>query len=139
MTSLSGRVSSVFVWAQLHQYRANAHMVFREKISTSHCTRSFNLYFFLGLCDYPDKFPKMFSSSCGGECPSIANFCHQCGQQINLSQISNKAASVVDEEKLLKKYFHRGYPYAALIMCTNDCGCFKVLWSILSLILGASD
>ena len=99
------------------------------------------LYFFLGLCDYSDKFPKMFCSSCGMECPSTANFCHQCGQQLNLSQVSNKAASSVDKEKLLKKYFHRGYPYAALIMCTSDCGsgCFKVLWCILSLILGASD
>ena len=43
------------------------------------------LYFFLGLCDYSDKLPKMFCSSCGGECPSTANFCHQCGQQLNLS------------------------------------------------------
>ena len=41
------------------------------------------LYFFLGLCDYSDKFPKMFCSSCGMECPSTANFCHQCGQQLN--------------------------------------------------------
>ena len=51
---------------------------------------------------------------------------HQCGQQLNLSQVSNKAASSVDKEKLLKEYFHRGYPYAALIMCTSDCGsgCF---------------
>ena len=31
------------------------------------------------------------------------------------------AASSVDKEKLLKKYFHRGYPYAASIMCTSDC------------------
>ena len=99
------------------------------------------LHFFLGLCDYSDKFPKMFCSSCGGECPLTENFCHQRGQQRNLSQASNKAASWVDREKLLKKYFHRGYPYAALIMCTSDCGsgCFKVLWCILSLILGASD
>ena len=59
----------------------------------------------------------------------------------NLSQVSNKAARSVDKEKLLKEYFHLGYPYAALIMCTSDCcsGCFKVLWYILSLILGASD
>ena len=30
---------------------------------------------------------------------------------------------------------------SSLIMCTSDCGsgCFKVLWCILSLILGASD
>ena len=102
------------------------------------------LYFFLGLCDYSDKFPKMltfFCSSCGMECPSTANFSHQCGQQLNFSQVSNKAASSVDKEKLLKKYFHRGYPHAALIMCTSDCGsgCFKVLRCILSLILGAID
>ena len=68
------------------------------------------LYFFLGLCDYSDKFPKMFCSSCGGECPSTANFCHQCGEQLNLSQVSNEAASSVDKAKLLKEYFHRGYP-----------------------------
>ena len=70
---------------------------------------------FLGLCDNSDKFPKMFCSSCGMECPSTANFCHQCGQQLNLSQVSNKAASSVDKEKLLKEYFHRGYPYAAIV------------------------
>ena len=96
------------------------------------------LYVFLGLCDYSDKFPKMFCSSCGGECPSSANFCHQCGQQLNLSQVSNKAANSVDKEKLLKKYFHREYPFAAGIMCTSNhgSGCFKVLWCILWLILG---
>ena len=93
------------------------------------------VYFFLVLCDhYSDKFPKMFRSSCRMECPSTANFSHQCGQQLNMSQVSNKAASSVDKEKLLKKYFHREYPYAALIMCTHDCGsgCFSVLWCILS-------
>ena len=97
-------------------------------------------YFFLGLCDYSDKFPKVFCS-CGLECPSTANFCHQCDQQLNLSQVSKKGASSVDKENLLKEYFHRGYPYAALIMCRSDCGsgCFKVLWCILSLILGESD
>ena len=57
----------------------------------------------------------MFCSSCGGECPSITNFCHQCGQKLNLSQVSNKAASSVHKEKLLKEYFHRGYPYAAIV------------------------
>ena len=98
-------------------------------------------YFFLGLCDYSDKFPKMFCRSCGMECPSTANFCHQFGQQLNLSQVSNKAASSVDKETLIKMYFHGGYPYAALIICTSDCGsgCLEVLWCILSLILGASD
>ena len=63
----------------------------------------------------------MFCSSRDMKCPSSANFCHQCGQQLNLSQVSNKATSSVDKEKLLNKYFHRGYPYAALIMCTSDC------------------
>ena len=65
------------------------------------------LDFFLGLCDYSEKNPKMLCSSCGRECLSTANFCHQCGQQLNLSQVSNNAASSVDKEKLLKKYFHR--------------------------------
>ena len=78
------------------------------------------LYFFLGLCDYSDKFPKMFCSSCGGECLSTANLCHQCGQQLNLSQVSNRAASSVDKEKLLsKEYFYRGYHYAAISSWKN--------------------
>ena len=50
-----------------------------------------------------DKFPKMFSSSCGGECPSTVNFCHRCGQQLNLSQVSSKVARPVDKGKLLKE------------------------------------
>ena len=58
------------------------------------------LYFCLGLSDYSDKFPKTFCSSCGMECPSTANLCHQCGQQLNLSQVSNKVASSIDKEKL---------------------------------------
>ena len=70
------------------------------------------LYFFLA-CVTIHKFPKMFRSSCGGKCPSTANFCHQCSQQLNLSQVSNEAASSVDKEKL--EYFHRGYPYAAIV------------------------
>ena len=88
-------------------------------------TRSFFLFLRGRLLYFswpvPDKFPKVFCSS-SVECPSTANFCHQCGQQLNLGQVSNKAARSVDEEKLLKKYFHRGYPYTALIMCTSDCG-----------------
>ena len=81
-------------------------------------------------CDYSDKFPKMFCRSCGMECPSTANFCHQCGQQLNLNQVSNKAVSSVDKEKLLKKYFHRGYPYAVLVMCTSGCGIGSILKSL---------
>ena len=55
------------------------------------------LHFFLGLCDYSDKFPKMFCSSCGGECPSTANFSHQCGQQLNLSQEQDSRRDAVDD------------------------------------------
>ena len=73
------------------------------------------LYFFLGLCYYSEKFPKMFCSPCGMEFPLTANFCHQCGQQLNLSQVSNKAATSVNKEKLLKEYVHRRYPYAAIV------------------------
>ena len=32
-----------------------------------------------------------------------------------MSQVSNKAASSVDKEKLLKEYLHRGYPYAVIV------------------------
>ena len=55
------------------------------------------------------------------ECPLTTNFCHQCGQQLNLSQVSNKAASSVDKEKLLKKYFHRG--------CAQVTAAADVFWS----------
>ena len=33
----------------------------------------------------------------------------------SLRQVSNKAASSVDKEKLFKEYSHRGYPYAAIV------------------------
>ena len=51
------------------------------------------------------------------------------GQQLNLSQVSNKVTSSVDKEKLLKKYFHHGYSYVALIMTAvadvlKSCGAF---------------
>ena len=74
------------------------------------------LYFFHGLCDYSDKFPKMFCSSCGGECSSTANFCHQCLQQLNLRQVPNKAASSVDKEKLLTLSLPRGSPLTSKIV-----------------------
>ena len=65
------------------------------------------LYFFLDLCVYSDKFPKVLCSSCDMQYPSTANFCHQCGQQLNL----NKAASSVDKEKLLKNTSLRSIDY----------------------------
>ena len=82
------------------------------KIKTSKaCTRTegrnseyYDFYicytFFLGLCNYSHKFRKMFCSSWGEQCPSTANFCHQRGQQLNLSQVSYRAASSVEKEKL---------------------------------------
>ena len=45
-------------------------------------------------------------------------------------RISNKAASSVDKEKLLNNYFHREYPYAALIMCLSGCGIGSILKSM---------
>ena len=42
-------------------------------------------------------------------------FCHQCDQELNLSQVSDKAVSSVDKEKLLEAYFNWGYPYAAFV------------------------
>ena len=74
------------------------------------------LYFFRGLCDYSDKFPKMFCSSYGMECLSTRKISGiNVGQKLNLSQVSNKAASSVDNEKLLNEYFHRGYSYATSV------------------------
>ena len=73
------------------------------------------MLFFLACVTNSDKFLKIFCSSCGGKCPLTANFCHRCGQQLNLSQVSNKAARPVDKGKLLKEYFHWGYPYAAIV------------------------
>ena len=41
---------------------------------------------------------KMFCFSCGGECPSTANFCRQCGQQLAVEQDSKKdVLSAVDD------------------------------------------
>ena len=54
------------------------------------------IYFFLGLCDYSDKFPNCFAVRAVWN--ATANFCHQCGQQLNLSQVSNKAASSFNKE-----------------------------------------
>ena len=44
------------------------------------------------------------------EYPSTANVCHRCGQQLNLSQ--SQISNSVDQEKLLKEYFHRGWKYS---------------------------
>ena len=59
------------------------------------------LSLFFGLWDYSDKFPKMFCSSCGMECPSSPNFYHQCGQPLNLSQCKKK--SVLNKSKYFRK------------------------------------
>ena len=61
------------------------------------------------------NFLKCFAVRAVGNTLQPANFCHQCCQQLNLSQVSNKVTSAVAKEKLLKEYFHRGYPYAAFV------------------------
>ena len=84
------------------------------------------LYFFLACVTVWTNFLKCFAVRAVGNALqaqiSVINVVS------NLIQVSNKAASSVDKEKLLKKYFHREYPYAAVIMCTSNCvsGCFKV-------------
>ena len=57
----------------------------------------------------------MFCSSCGTECVSAAQFCHQCGHQIITVNASKEGPSSVDTVKLLEEYFHRGYPYQAIV------------------------
>ena len=54
--------------------------------------------------------------------PQISVINVVCGNLID----SGKAASSLDNEKLLKKYFYRGHRYAALIICRSDygSGCF---------------
>ena len=49
-------------------------------------------------------------------CSSLAKFCEQCGHQINeaVEQTSKKAANSVGVE-LITQYFHRGYPYSAIV------------------------
>lgn len=57
----------------------------------------------------------MFCSSCGTECVSAAQFCHQCGHQIITVNTLKEGPSSVDTVKLLEEYFHRGYPYQAIV------------------------
>ena len=48
------------------------------------------------------------------EMPFNRKFLSSMWSATSLRQVSNKAASSVDKEKLLKEYFHRGY-YAAIV------------------------
>ena len=68
------------------------------------------LYFFLGLCDYSCFAVRAVGNALQPQISVIAMW-----SATKLSQVSNKAASSVDKEKLLKEYFHRGYPYAAIL------------------------
>ena len=56
----------------------------------------------------------MFCCSGGSECSSSANFCTHCGHQIN-DAIEQTSTDSVDVEELIKEYFHRGYPYNAIV------------------------
>ena len=49
-----------------------------------------------------NKFCQMFCSSCGGGCPSTANFCHRCGQQLKLSQDSRKDVCYADDDSVAR-------------------------------------
>ena len=96
--------------------------------------------FFLACVTIRINFLKCFAVR--AECPSTANFCHQCGQQLNLSQVLNKAASSFGNEKLFRSISIGDIVYTQHWLCaqvTAVADVFKVLWCILSLILGASD
>ena len=67
------------------------------------------------ICTRTFCFLKMFCSSCGTECVSAAQFCHQCGHQIITVNTSKEGPSSVDTVKLLEEYFHRGYLYQAIV------------------------
>ena len=63
----------------------------------------------------PTNFLKCFAVRAVGNALQPQISVTECGQQLNSSQVSNKTASSVDKEKLLKKYFHRGNPYVAIV------------------------
>ena len=48
------------------------------------------------------------------KCPLTTDFCDQCGQQLNLSQVSNMAASSVDKEKTVKEVFPSGISFRSI-------------------------
>ena len=71
------------------------------------------LYFFSGPVTIRTHFLKCFAVRAVGNALQPQIFL--INQQLNLSQVSNKAASSADKEKLLKEYFHRGYLYEAIV------------------------
>ena len=68
------------------------------------------LYYFLALCDYSYTFPKMFAARAVG---------NALQPQISLINVVNNFISVRSrirrQVRLTRKYFHRGYLYAAIV------------------------
>ena len=60
---------------------------------------------------FPASNLKMFCSSCGQNCPLEAKYCHKCGDRLQ-QNVSEREASV---DELIEGYFHRGYPYQAIV------------------------
>jgi len=60
-------------------------------------------------CCFPSIL-KMFCS-CGKNCPPEAKYCHQCGDRLK-QNVTEQEASV---DELTEGYFHRGYPYQAIV------------------------
>ena len=56
----------------------------------------------------------MFCCSCGSECSSSAHFCTHCGHRIN-DAIEQTSTDSVDVGEVIREYFHRGYPYNAIV------------------------
>ena len=68
-------------------------------------------HFVFTSCSSPVSISKVFCSSCGENCPLEAKYCHKCGDR--LQHNATEGAAIVDE--LIKGYFHRGYPYQAIV------------------------
>lgn len=83
---------------------------------------------------------RMFCSSCGTACAADANFCYQCGRQLmrvglrhfscvncglETSQQGETCKKCVDDT--ITEYFHRGYPYNAIVGLLKRQGISMVL------------
>ena len=60
---------------------------------------------------FPASNLKMFCSSCGQNCSLEAKYCHKCGEGLQ-QNVTEREANV---DELIEGYFHRGYPYQAIV------------------------
>ena len=77
----------------------------------SRLRRSGLIHDFMEAILFPASNLKMFCSSCGQNCPLEAKYCHKCGDRLQ-ENVTEREASV---NELIQGYFHRGYPYQAIV------------------------